>query len=220
MTTIDRESALHDTETGPYKWIGKSIPRREDARFLTGRATYIGDVTVPGILHAAVLRSPHAHALIVSIDTRAAEALPGVVAVLTGAQASQHVNPMTAFCAEPVVQHAIAVNKVRFPGEAVAAVAATDRYIAEDACALIEVTYEVLPPVVDPVDATKEAAPSSTTPSTATWSSTAASTSVTSTATSPALPTLSTAPPAGTGWARSPWRPAGRSAPGTRSRRR
>jgi CO/xanthine dehydrogenase Mo-binding subunit len=106
------------------RWVGRSIPRKEDPKFLTGRAGYIADVTVPGMLHAAVLRSPHPNARIRSIDTSRAKALPGVIAVLTGAEAAELVDPMTAFCAEPVPQHAIAIERVRFPGEAVAAVAA------------------------------------------------------------------------------------------------
>jgi CO/xanthine dehydrogenase Mo-binding subunit len=142
-----------------YKYVGKPTPRKEDPKLLTGRAGYIGDVVVPGMLHAAVLRSPHAHARIRSIDASAARALPGVVCVLTGAEALEHINPMAAFCAEPVPQTAIATEKVRYPGEAVAVVAATDRYVAEDARALIEVDYEVLEPVVDPIAAmTPEAA--------------------------------------------------------------
>lgn len=141
------------------KWIGKNLPRQEDPRFLAGRAKYIGDVTVPGMLHAAVLRSPHGHARIRLIDTSKAKALPGVLAVLTGEQAAAFVNPMPAFCAEPVEQYAIARSKVRFAGEAVAAVAATSRYIAEDACALIEVQYDLLPPVVDPLVAMQPDAP-------------------------------------------------------------
>jgi CO/xanthine dehydrogenase Mo-binding subunit len=136
-----------------YKYVGKPTPRKEDPKLLTGRAGYIGDVVVPGMLHAAVLRSPHAHARIRSIDASAARALPGVVCVLTGAEAMEHIGPMAAFCAEPVPQTAIATEKVRYPGEAVAVVAATDRYIAEDARALIEVDYEVLEPVVDPIAA-------------------------------------------------------------------
>ena len=149
-----------ETRTGNgYKWVGQGVPRREDARFLTGRGGYVGDLTVPGMLHAAVLPSPHAHARIRSIDTTAARALPGVVSVLTGAEAAEQVNPMPAFCAEPVPQHAVAVEKVRFPGEAVAIVAATDRYVAEDARSLIEVDYEVLDPVVDPVAAMAADAP-------------------------------------------------------------
>ena len=158
MTALDSRPGVGDTQPAArqrpeYRWVGKSVPRKEDRRLLTGRATYVGDVTIPGMLHAAVLRSPHAHARIRSIDTSEARALPGVVAVLTGEDAARYVNPMTAFCAEPVPQQAIAVEKVRFPGEAVAAVAATSRYIAEDACALIKVTYDVLAPVVDPVQA-------------------------------------------------------------------
>ncbi|MGY1690591.1 xanthine dehydrogenase family protein molybdopterin-binding subunit [Geodermatophilus sp. SYSU D01105] len=147
------------TGDGNYRWVGRSVPRKEDRKLLTGRATYVADVVVPGMLHAAVLRSPHAHARIVSIDTSRARALPGVFAVLTGEEAQQHVGPMTAFCAEPVPQHAIAVEKVRFPGEAVAAVAAESRYIAEDALALIDVRYELLDPVVDPVAAMAPGAP-------------------------------------------------------------
>jgi CO/xanthine dehydrogenase Mo-binding subunit len=141
------------------RWVGKSVPRKEDPKLLTGRAQYVGDVTVTGMLHGAVLRSPHANARIRSIDTSRAKALPGVVAVLTGADAAELIEPMTAFCAEPVPQHAIAVERVRFPGEAVAAVAATSRYIAEDACALIDVDYEVLPAIVDPVAAMDASAP-------------------------------------------------------------
>jgi CO/xanthine dehydrogenase Mo-binding subunit len=141
-----------------YKWVGKPTPRKEDPKLLTGRAGYIGDVVVPGMLHAAVLRSPHAHARIRSIDTSAARALPGVVCVLTGPEALEHTGPMAAFCAEPVPQTAIATEKVRYPGEAVAVVAATDRYIAEDARALIVVDYEVLDPVVDPIAAMEPAA--------------------------------------------------------------
>lgn len=136
-----------------YKWVGKPTPRKEDPKLLTGRAGYIGDVVVPGMLHAAVLRSPHAHARIRSIDTSAARALPGVVCVLTGPEALEHTGPMAAFCAEPVPQTAIATEKVRYPGEAVAVIAAIDRYIAEDARALIVVDYEVLEPVVDPIAA-------------------------------------------------------------------
>ena len=127
-----------------YQWVGKPTPRKEDPKLLTGRAGYIGDVVVPGMLHAAVLRSPHAHARIRSIDASAARALPGVVCVLTGPEALEHTGPMAAFCAEPVPQTAIATEKVRYPGEAVAVVAATDPYVAEDARALVVVDYEVL----------------------------------------------------------------------------
>ena len=106
-----------------------------------------------------MLRSPYAHARIVRIDTSRARALPGVVAVITGEDARALTNPLPAFCAEPVVQYALAVDKVRFAGEAVAAVAAVDRYTAEDAAALIDVEYEPLPVLTDPYEAMKPDAP-------------------------------------------------------------
>jgi CO/xanthine dehydrogenase Mo-binding subunit len=141
------------------RWVGKSVKRKEDPRILAGRGTYIDDVKLPGMLHAAVLRSPHAHARIRSIDTSAAKEVPGVVAVLTGPEALEYVTAMPAFCAEPVVQHAIATDRVRFVGEAVAAVAAVSRYAAEDACQQIKVEYEALPPLSDPYAAMEPRAP-------------------------------------------------------------
>ncbi|HEX6212491.1 MAG TPA: xanthine dehydrogenase family protein molybdopterin-binding subunit, partial [Methylomirabilota bacterium] len=140
-------------------WIGKDVPRLEDPRLLTGRANYTDDVRLPGMAHAAVLRSPQAHARIVSIDTSRARALPGVFAVITGEDAKELSNPLPAFCAEPVVEYALAVDKVRYAGEAVAAVAAVDRYAAEDAAALIDVEYAPLPVLTDPLEAMKPGAP-------------------------------------------------------------
>src|SRR5436190_20294351 len=130
-----------------YRWIGKDIPRLEDPKLLSGRATYTDDVRLPGMLEAAVLRSPHAHARILRVDTSKAQALPGVFAVITGQDIARLTNPLPRFCPEEVVEYALAVDKVRYAGEGVAAV---DRYRAEDALALIEVEYEPLPPVVDP----------------------------------------------------------------------
>ena len=144
--------------TTQRRWIGKDVPRLEDPKLLAGRATYTDDVKLPGMLHAAVLRSPHPHAVITRIDTSRARALPGVFAVVTGEDAAEMTNPLPAFCAEPVVQYALAVGKVRFVGEAVAAVAAVDRYTAEDAAALIDVEYEPLPVVTDPFEAMKPGA--------------------------------------------------------------
>lgn len=140
------------------RWIGKDVPRLEDPKLLAGRATYTDDVKLPGMLHAAVLRSPHPHAVIKRIDTSRARALAGVFAVVSGEDAAEMTNPLPAFCAEPVVQYALAVGKVRFVGEAVAAVAAIDRYTAEDAAALIDVEYELLPVVTDPFEAMKPGA--------------------------------------------------------------
>ena len=149
------ERPPEQTPAAPRAWVGKSVKRREDPKILAGRGTYVDDVRLPGLLHAAVLRSPYPHAKITRIDASAAREVPGVVAVLTGQEATKYVDPMPAFCAEPVKQHAIAIEKVRFVGEAVAAVAATSRYAAEDACGRIVVEYEELPPLVDPFEAMK-----------------------------------------------------------------
>jgi CO/xanthine dehydrogenase Mo-binding subunit len=154
---IATETALK--EAGKRRWLGKSINRVEDPRFLRGEGRYIDDISLPGMAHAAIVRSPHAHARIVSIDTSKAEALPGVVRVVTGADVTAHAAPLPSFGAGPIIQDLIAIEKVRHFGEAVAAVIAEDRYIAEDACDLIEVEYEPLPAVIDPFDAQAEDAP-------------------------------------------------------------
>ena len=159
MTIVDREPAAA-TEQAEYTWVGKSVPRKEDPRLLTGRAQLRRRRHGP---RDAARRGPAQPARPcpdpLDRHQRARSALPGVVAVLTGADGAELIEPMPAFCAEPVPQHAIAVERVRFPGEAVAAVAATSRYIAEDACALIDVEYELLPPIVDPVAAMEADAP-------------------------------------------------------------
>jgi len=133
--------------------IGTRMLRKEDPRFLAGRGRYIDDIALAGMAHAAVLRSPHAHARIRSIDKGAAQALPGVLAVLTGEDAAAETDPLPCFANPPVVQRCIAVGKVRHVGEAVALVVAESRYIAEDAVALIKVAYEPLPAVSDMMDA-------------------------------------------------------------------
>src|SRR2546430_16914204 len=147
------------TSTNSYTWIGKDIKRQEDPDLLTGRAEYTSDVKLPGMLHAAVLRSPYAHARIVSIDTSAAKKLPGVYAVLTGHEATEVIGPLPAFCAEPVVEYAIAVEKVRYAGEAVVAVAAESRYVAEDALEIGQIGWEPLQPVIDVLESMKRVAP-------------------------------------------------------------
>jgi CO/xanthine dehydrogenase Mo-binding subunit len=143
------------------KWVGKSIRRVEDPKFLRGRGGYIGDLTVPGMLHAAVLRSPHAHARITTIDTAAAAALDGVHAVITGARAAELVDPLPDFGPDPAKHtwRCLAVDKVRYVGEGVAVVVADSRYLAEDALALIDVEYAPLPALVDPERALEPGAP-------------------------------------------------------------
>ncbi|MGG1291947.1 xanthine dehydrogenase family protein molybdopterin-binding subunit [Bacillus smithii] len=138
------------------KGLGVSLKRKEDPRLLTGFGQYTDDIEKAGMLHLAILRSPHAHARILNIDTSKAKQLPGVVAVLTGEEALQYTGRLAVtidnFNKIPEV-YAIAYKKVRYVGEPVAVVAAEDRYIAEDAVDLIEVEYEILPAVVSIEDA-------------------------------------------------------------------
>ena len=142
-------------------WVGRSIRRLEDPKFLRGRGGYIGDMVLPGMVAAAVLRSPVAHARIASIDTAAAERAPGVHAVITGARAAELLDPLPDFGPNPQahVWRALAVDKVRYAGEGVAIAVADDRYLAEDALDLIDVEYEPLDPVVDALAALDEGAP-------------------------------------------------------------
>jgi carbon-monoxide dehydrogenase large subunit len=148
-------------QTGERKWVGKSIRRVEDPKFLLGKGNYIDDVRVRGMLHAALVRSPHAHARIVSIDTDAAKRLPGVFAVVTGAEAAELTDPLPDFGPAPDkhVWRCLAVDKVRYVGEGVVAILAESRYVAEDAADLVEIEYELLEPVVDPEQAAQGGAP-------------------------------------------------------------
>jgi carbon-monoxide dehydrogenase large subunit len=125
---------------------------------VAGRGTYVGDIQLPGMTYLAVLRSPHAHARIRGIDSRAAEALPGVACVVTGAEIREHTRPIpegwdtAAIGAKPVAWYALCLDRDRYVGEAVAAVVAEDPHVAARAVGLIEVDWEPLPAVVD-VDA-------------------------------------------------------------------
>ena len=122
--------------------------RKEDARFLRGKGNYVDDFVLPGMLHGAVLRSPYAHARLVSIDTSAAEAHPRVRAVITGALLETLKLAWMPSLSYDVVA-VLATDKVRFHGQEVAFVVADDRYSARDALELIDVEYEPLPPVID-----------------------------------------------------------------------
>jgi 2-furoyl-CoA dehydrogenase large subunit len=135
-------------------WLGRSIERVEDAALLTGRGRYIDDLGVPpGTLHAAVLRSSHAHAKINAIRTDAAAAAPGVAAVIAGADVTALSASLAVGVKAPIACWPIAVERVRYVGEPVAVVVAADRYLAEDALDLIEVDYQPLPAIVDPLAA-------------------------------------------------------------------
>ena len=135
---------------GSTSLIGKSIPRVDSVRKATGNAKYTADLHLPRMLHAKVLRSPYPHAKVISIDTSEAEGLPGVIAVITGKDTKG-----VKWGVFPYTQDhgMIATDKVRFIGEEVAAVAAITKEIAERAVNLIEVKYEALPAVLDPVKA-------------------------------------------------------------------
>jgi aerobic carbon-monoxide dehydrogenase large subunit len=138
--------------------LGHSVPRKEDQRFLRGKGNYVDDITLPGMLHLELLRSPYAHALINAIDTSKAEALPGVVAVITGEALAPHgLAWMPTLSAD--TQAVLATDKVRFQGQEVAGVIAESAYIAKDALELIEVDYEPLPAVVTPQQALGDGAP-------------------------------------------------------------
>ena len=123
------------------KYVGHSVPRVDGVEKVTGKAKFVGDLVIPGMLYGKILRSAYPHARIRAIDARQAEALPGVVAVLTAADIAD-LNPI--YNGRPV----IAMNKVRYAGEPVAAVAATDPATAEESLSLIEVDYEELPAAV------------------------------------------------------------------------
>jgi carbon-monoxide dehydrogenase large subunit len=132
------------------KLVGERVKRREDPRLIQGKGTYVDDLAVVGMRHLAFKRSDVAHGHIKSIDTSAAEQMDGVEAVFTGAQIAEFLAPMPIGTPFPSPEHrAIAVNTVRYPGEPVAVVVASDRYVARDAADAIIVEYEALPAVVD-----------------------------------------------------------------------
>ena len=135
-------------------YVGAAMSPRETKKLVLGRGSYIGDLTVPGMLHAAFVRSPHAHARIVRIDADAASRQPGIAAVLTGHDLARLTAPLR--IAPPIEgllpmeMQTLPVDKVRFAGDLVACVIGEQRDQVEDACALVDVTYAPLPAVVDP----------------------------------------------------------------------
>lgn len=145
-------------------YTGQSVRRFEDPRLLTGQGSYVDDMTLPGLLHAVVLRSLHAHAVIRSIDVSAASRLPGIVAVFTAADIQElavQIPTRTNTGADefnPPKHPLLASDKVCYVGQAVAVVIADDPYIAADALEQILVDYEVLPAVIDPYEAMEDGA--------------------------------------------------------------
>src|SRR5260370_10289373 len=138
------------------RYTGASIKRSEDPRIRTGAGRYVDDIKLPGMLHAAFVRSPMAHARVLSVDVSAARALPGVAVVLTGADLEAMTVPgpdaLMALMgwAGPIPEFTLlATDKVRFVGDPMVVVIAESRYLAEDGCELVEVEYDDLPPVTN-----------------------------------------------------------------------
>ncbi|HXW26992.1 MAG TPA: xanthine dehydrogenase family protein molybdopterin-binding subunit [Xanthobacteraceae bacterium] len=154
LTALDR----------PNSYIGRAVPRPNLARLTQGRGQYVSDVTLPRMAHVAFVRSPHAHARIKHIDTETAKRARGVIAVVTGAELAKVCTPWVGVLThlkgiKSAPQHAIAVERACWQGEAVVAVVARTRALAEDAAELVEVAYEELPAVTDPETALDAATP-------------------------------------------------------------
>jgi carbon-monoxide dehydrogenase large subunit len=148
----------------PNSYIGRSVPRSNLARLTQGRGQYVSDLVLPRMAHVAFLRSPHAHARIKTIDTAQARRAPGVIAIVTGAELAKVITPWVGVLThlkglKSAPQHAIAVDRACWQGEAVCAVVARTRADAEDACALIAVDYEALAAVTDAETALDPATP-------------------------------------------------------------
>jgi len=142
------------------KYLGQPIERVEDDILLMGKAQFSDHLpTRAGTQHAAILRSPHAHAKIISIDTSKAEKIPGVVTVMTGDDVKEMSEAFLIVLRQPINQWALAVDKVRYVGEPLAMVVARNRYIAEDALSEIDVVYEAMKPIIDQEEAISDDAP-------------------------------------------------------------
>ena len=150
---------LNEKKTDKLSYVGQRIPRKDGPEKVTGRAKYTGDIHLSGMLVGRILRSPHPHARILNIDTTRAEQLNGVKAVITARHTAGIKHGFVETPRYPPDQYPLALDRVRFVGEEVAAVAATDPYIAEEALSLIQVAYEPLPAVFDPEAAMRPGAP-------------------------------------------------------------
>lgn len=143
---------------GAKNWVGQALPRKEENRLLRGRGKFTDDIKLREMAYLRFVRSPYAHARIVSVDMTAAEALPGVVCALTGAEVAAQTQPFIEIGPEPfakIKDYPLAVSKVRYQGEPVAAVVAESPALADDAAELVQVEYEALDPVVDAEEALK-----------------------------------------------------------------
>jgi carbon-monoxide dehydrogenase large subunit len=148
---------------GRGEYVGAALSPRETRKLVLGRGSYVGDLTPPGLLHAAFVRSPHAHARIARVDVEAARRAPGIAAVLTGHDLARVTAPLR--IAPPIdgllpmEMATLPTDRVRFVGDPVVCVIGDDRYRVEDACALVEVAYEPLAAVIDPEHAQEPGLP-------------------------------------------------------------
>jgi aerobic carbon-monoxide dehydrogenase large subunit len=144
-------------------WIGQSLPRREDARLLQGKGRYLDDLSLPEMSHLQILRSPHPHARILGIASEAARAMPGVIAVVTGDELLEHMDPVpepkNLPFIKPLPYFPLAIGSVRFEGEPVAAVVAESPELAEDALGAVDVEYEAIPAIATADEAVANGAP-------------------------------------------------------------
>jgi CO/xanthine dehydrogenase Mo-binding subunit len=141
-------------------WVGKGLARKEDNRLLRGRGKFIDDIKLRDMLYLKFVRSPYAHAKVTTLDTSGAEALPGVICTLTGVEIAKQTNPFIEIGPDPfarIKDYPLAVSKVRYQGEPVAAIVATSPQVADDAAELVQVEYESLDVVVDAEEALKDA---------------------------------------------------------------
>jgi len=150
-------------EASSYKWIGKPLKVRDDLPLIAGKGTYMDDIVLPNTVYLAYANSRYAHAKIKNIDISAALNRKGVLYVMTGKELAQYMNPFPQLLTKPpaanIKDYPLAVDKVRYVGEPIAAVVATDRYTAEDAAELIDADYEPLKPVLNGQDAIRQDAP-------------------------------------------------------------
>src|ERR1700732_2338683 len=164
MKIVEDNPSLLSALARPNSYIGRSVPRPNLARLTQGRGQYVSDVTLPRMAHVGFVRSPYAHARIRAIDGAAAKVAPGVIAVITGAELAKIITSWVGVLThlkgiKSAPQHAIAIHRACWQGEAVCAVVARTRAEAEDACALVEVDYAPLPAVTDAETALDPATP-------------------------------------------------------------
>lgn len=154
-----RPTAALGRNGGPSRWVGQSLPRKEEGRLIRGKGKFVDDYKLPGMLYLRLVRSSYGHARIRKVDVVEAERVPGVVCALTGAEVAQLVKPFLEIGPEPgakIVDYPLAVDKVRFQGEPVAAVVAESPLVAEDAAERVQVDYETLPAVVEAEEALRD----------------------------------------------------------------